>query len=254
MAETESNNAMYDNSPRKLDFEIDDWGFVHGRIDPKRRIIGWVVVVGGGLLLALIIFAMYRFGGDNFGTVTEGKVYRSDMPSGKQVKAKIKKYDIKTVLRLIGIKDQNAESYEEESAAVDETDAILLIAPLPTSRKPYRSELQTLFMHLDSIAKDGLPVLIHCKQGSDRTGLVSVIWLHDYEDVPFREAREQMNFWPHMHVGGDSIDDFLDEFEAFSGHDPSIKIQYWVKTNYFNMREGAEVEKWNDNRMYMPKR
>ena len=250
MAETESNNAMYDNSPRKLDFEIADWGFVHGRVDSTRRIIAWVIVVGGGLILALTIFAMYRLGGDNFGTVTEGKVYRSAMPSGKEVKAKINRHNIKTVLRLVGIKDQNTESYEEESAAIAETDAKLLIASLPTSRKPYRSELQTLFSHLDSIKKDGLPVLIHCQQGSDRTGLVSVIWLRDYENIPFQQAREQMDFWPHMHVGGDSIDDFLDEFEKFSGNDPTITIQYWVKTNYFNSKDGQELVNWNDGKMY----
>ncbi|MHC4841421.1 MAG: tyrosine-protein phosphatase [Planctomycetota bacterium] len=248
--QTGSGSAIRDNSPKAVDFEIDNWGFVHGRVEPKRRLIGLAVVFGGGLVLLLIIIAMYRLGGDNFGTVKEGQVYRSSMPSGAEVKVKIKKYGIKTVLRLVGTKDQNTEGFVEESEAIAETDATLLVAPMPTSRLPYRSELQTLFKHLDNVE---LPMLIHCKQGSDRTGLASVIWLHDYENVPLYEARKQLDFWPYMHVSagrGGSVDDFLDRFVQEAGG--GVSIQYWVKTMYFDAKERDEVTPWNDGRMYRP--
>src|SRR5690606_23936030 len=120
--------------------------------------------------------------------------------SGEMSPAELKRYvienDISTVIRLVGTEDSNREGYEAESVAIAETDAKLVVASMASSRLPWRSELVRLFEALDNAER---PLHVHCSAGSDRTGLVSTIWQHDYMGKPFEEARSQMAFFPYGH-------------------------------------------------------
>ncbi len=188
-------------APKSLNYSIDSWGFVHGRYNKTRKLLGWGFFIGGAVAVVLLAWLLTRVGSDNFHETTAGEWYRGAQMSEGQLVSRIRENEIRTVLRLVGTKDGNKEGYEADVSATDETGARLLVASLPTTRLPYRSELATLFQYLDQIAADEKlqPVLVHCKQGSDRTGLVTVIWLHDYRGVPLEQAREQLSFFPYMH-------------------------------------------------------
>jgi hypothetical protein len=93
--------------------------------------------------------------------------------------------------------------------------------------------------------------------GSDRAGLVSAIWLHDYQGVPLNEARRQMSFFPYMHVSAGaagSLVRFLDMYEEHRKANPDehLLIRDWVRLHYFTEREGREIEPWYDGVLYTP--
>jgi hypothetical protein len=230
-------------APRSLNYSIDSWGFVHGRYDRRRKLLGWTIAVGGAVGLVLAAWLLTRLGGDNFHETTAGEWYRGAQMSESQLAARIRENDIRSVLRLVGTEDSNREDYESDVAATDATGAELLVAKLPTSRLPYRSELATLFEQLDRIARDASlrPVLVHCKQGSDRTGLVTVIWLHDYRGMALEQAREQLAFFPYMHFAAghaDAMGEFLNRYEAYAQKNPGASIKGWVRSYYFEEKPG----------------
>jgi hypothetical protein len=125
---------------------------------------------------------------------------------------------------------------------------------MAATRLPWRSELRTLFEALDGIQT---PVLVHCRQGSDRTGLVTAIWLHDYRGKPLSEARKQLAFFPYGHTeigGAEAMDDFLDMYEKYTRAHPAegVNIRDWVKKHYFNEKPGREIAPWYDGVVYRP--
>jgi protein tyrosine phosphatase (PTP) superfamily phosphohydrolase (DUF442 family) len=239
-------------SPGKLDHEIESWGFIHGRVRRLRLIVA-AIVLGAGVVTLVVAFLLYRLGGDNYHEVVNGELYRSRELTPDQLQRHVRTDEIATVLRLVGTQDSNVESYETERQAVNETDAQLIVAPLPSSRLPYRHELKRLFEALNRVKT---PVLVHCRHGSDRTGLVSVIWLHDKKGVPMEEAREQLAFFPYGHVPVGSarpMGEFLDMFEQHvRDTGEKLSIEEWVKLHYFHEKKNRAPEPWLDGKLYQP--
>ena len=237
-------------SPGDLDHQIASWGFVHGRQSRARVMIG-AGVLFVGVVTIVLAWLLVRFGDDNLHKVSED-FYRSRQLDGPAMKRVIADKGIKTVIRLVGTEDGNVESYEMESAAVAETDATLVVAKMAATRLPYRSELSRVFEALDTSQR---PLLVHCRQGSDRTGLISVIWLHDYKGESLEKAREQLAFFAYGHVpigSSGSMGEFLDMYEAYTAEHPGEKlnIQQWVNLHYFEEKPGREIAAWYDGVLY----
>jgi hypothetical protein len=150
-------------APPELDYNIEAWGFVHGRYNRHRQYLGIAIVVGGGILLVLVAFLLHRIGTTNMGEVQQGQFYRSGQMSELVLADTIHRHDIRTVLRLVGDGGSNRPGFEADVAGTEAAGAELLMAKLPTSRKPWRSELSDLFAALDKLAADESlrPVLVH---------------------------------------------------------------------------------------------
>jgi hypothetical protein len=150
-------------APAELDHRIDAWGYVHGRIDRNRRLLGFVLIVGGAIAIILLAFVLHRVGTPNLETVEAGTVYRSGQMSEKMLADTLHRKQIRSVLRLVGDRDSNRPGYEAVVAGSEAAGAELMMAKLPATRLPWRSELADLFRHLDRLADDpGLhPVLFH---------------------------------------------------------------------------------------------
>ena len=247
-------NVNAKGSPKSYDYEIESWGYPDPKVWRKRKLLGFALIAGAVFGLLLTVFLLARFVGDNLHAVRNDRFYRSAQMSGDEIQDTIQRYNIRTVLALRGHNKDDEEWFIEESAAVEKTDAKHVVAKLASSRLPYRSELQTLFEALDNLEE---PVIVHCKHGSDRTGLVSTIWLHDYANVPFAKARKQLSFFPYLHVefgAAAPMNEFLDQYQAYLEAHPhdKIKIRDWVKLHYFHEKEGREVEPWYDGVLYQP--
>lgn len=235
-------------APKSINYSIDSWGFVHGRFEKRRQYLGFAIVFGGGLLLVVTAWLLTRVG-DNFHATVPNEWYRGAQMSENQLVLRIHENGIRSVLRLVGTKDGNTPGYEADVAATETTGVELFVTSMPTSRLPYRSELIEVFKALDRIHADASlrPVLVHCRHGSDRTGLVSAIWLHDYRDVPLAEARRQLAFFPYMHFAPghmDTMGAFLNRFQAYADEHPGARIQDWVRDHYWEEREGREPAVW----------
>lgn len=102
-----------------------------------------------------------------FHEVDPGKVYRSAQPTeaGYQAMAKI---GIRTVVKL------NTDLLEEERAWAAAAGIRLVEVPLPGLLAPGESDENHVQMQINDSSLQ--PILFHCEQGQDRTGLVAALY------------------------------------------------------------------------------
>ena len=237
VAPADPNGVVRAGAPARLDHSLASWGYVMGGTQRLRRLIA-LALLAAGAGIAVLAFLLVRLGGNNLHEVQAGKVYRAAELDESTLAEVLQRHGIRTVLRLVGTEDSNRDSYAREQAVCAEAGITLEVAPLATSRPPRRKELLRLFEVLDRIAagQSSLPMLVHCSAGSDRTGLVSVIWLHDYQGVDYETARRQLAFTPYMHVRwGEAgvLDDFLAQYEKWRAENPSrLSIRDWTLQHY----------------------
>ena len=190
------------------------------------------------LWLAVVVAVAYEpmrvLVGDNLHEVVPGRVYRCNQPTADWLRNTITDKGIRTVVNLRGYcpapKDEwyLAEARVTAEAAVSQEDITLSALRLPPP-----AELRRLIEVLD---RTEYPILIHCKAGADRTGMVSAVVLLLYSDASLDRARHQL--WPrygHFRFGrAAAMDDFLDRYEAWLAgrpHAPAL-FRDWTLNQY----------------------
>lgn len=169
----------------------------------------------------------------NFHMVVRGKVYRSAQPTMGELEAWINKYGIKTVVNLGAGITKGADT--EESAVAQRTGARVVYIHLPNLKLPEPALLMQLADVLDTAEQ---PILLHCREGADRTGLASVMAAMAVGGKSYDRAREQMDIrFLHMdndptHVGG-----VLQQYEDYchsqsSGRGGWKEFRYWLYNAY----------------------
>ncbi|WP_152976089.1 dual specificity protein phosphatase family protein [Ensifer adhaerens] len=125
----------------------------------------------------------------NFHTLVAGEVYRSAQPSSSSIAAYSKAYGIRTILNLRG-EHSDARWYRDEAAAAERNGIRLINFPMSPSSAISLKETEALMAILRDAPK---PLLIHCKAGADRTGLVSTIYLQQIAGVDEETAEWQLS-------------------------------------------------------------
>lgn len=123
-------------------------------------------------LLALALPAGWvgaRVMSGNFAVVEPGEVYRSGQMDAKALAAVVRERGIKTVLNLRGAHPEAAWYRAERNAVLSQGATQVDIA---LSSREWMSRVQAAAL-LDAIDGAERPLLIHCFNGSERTGLVS---------------------------------------------------------------------------------
>jgi protein tyrosine/serine phosphatase len=125
----------------------------------------------------------------NFHTVVSGEFYRSSQLSPAALEGYIKRYGIKSVVNLRGAAP-DAAWYREEKAVAASLGVGLIdfgmsaTHPLPPARA---AELVAVLREAPR------PILVHCLDGADRTGLVSVIYASQIAGQDEEEAETQLS-------------------------------------------------------------
>lgn len=183
-------------------------------------------------LVAAVIFRKPLFEG-NFGIVDPGRVYRSAQP-GSDLSALIAAKRLGSILNLRG--GSTADPfYANEVQSTQASGVDFYDFPISATRRPSRRELLVL---LDLLGRCRYPLLIHCKQGSDRTGLVSALYLMAVRGVAPEKAAEMFTVW-HGHIpllGTQRLHEPLDEYSAWLSahglaHSPD-RLRNWVESEY----------------------
>ncbi len=134
----------------------------------------------------------------NFGVVDEGLVYRSAQPLDG-LPAFIDGRKIATVLNLRGGSDDD-DWYAAEVAVTRRLGVDFYDLPLVATSRPSRKQLLTV---LDLLDRCKYPLLIHCKSGSDRTGLVSGLYLMSRKGIDPEHAEAAFSlYYGHVPVLG----------------------------------------------------
>lgn len=105
----------------------------------------------------------------NFREVVPQKVYRSGQPSEAQLAGWIRWYGIRTVINLRGKVPRSTSSLQ---AILNKSDVKLIAIRLSVGKVPTRNLLVEI---IKTIETAGEPILIHCRQGVDRSGTVSAL-------------------------------------------------------------------------------
>ena len=123
-------------------------------------------------------------------TVIEGRIYRSGQLSENALKSLIIEKNIKSILNLRG-EDDNLEWYMREKEITEERHVKLYDVGISSNELP---ECHKLMNILDILLTSERPLLVHCKKGVDRTGMVSALALAIEENPPLSELRKQFSF------------------------------------------------------------
>ncbi len=201
-----------------------------------------------GLCLALVAVFLTWLGyvvlGPNRHTVIPGRVYRSSQPGHDDLVRTIGRYGIRTIINLRGFSPEY-DWYKDEARATADRGINQEDITFSANRLPPPAELRRLIEVLDRTA---YPILIHCKQGADRTGLVSAMTLLLYTDATLARAKQEL--WPvrgHFRFGRTAaMDDFFDRYEAWlaerSESHTRDRFREWATKHYSPGPAVADLE------------
>jgi protein tyrosine phosphatase (PTP) superfamily phosphohydrolase (DUF442 family) len=108
----------------------------------------------------------------NFHAVAEGVVYRSAQPGRAELETAARQHGVKSVLNLRG-KNPGSPWYEEEVAASRELGIAHFDYGISARRFVSGQQIAEI---LDIVRQAPKPLLIHCKSGADRAGLVAALY------------------------------------------------------------------------------
>lgn len=180
---------------------------------------------------------------ENFAVVDHGRVFRSAQPYANLGRW-IDDHGIATILNLRGGTRWDA-FYRDEAAVAEARGVTLFDLPMRAEKRPPRAQLLRL---IDVLETAKYPLLIHCKQGADRTGLASTLYRMMQLGEPPQQAATSFTV-EHGHVplfGTQRLHEPIDEYTAWLAlrglaHTPA-RFRNWVETLYRDPGEtGAQA-------------
>ena len=167
------------------------------------------------------------------------KAYRSNHPSGPFIKKLQNKYGVKTIISMR--KADSSASYLLEKEACDQYGVTLINHRMSSRKLPKKERIiqaQTLFNEVE------YPILIHCKSGADRAGLMSVLYKHFVENEPMEIAVKQLSMkYGHFRWADTGrLDFFFDSFFKYQQSHPEVTFIDWVKNIYDPETLGKEFK------------
>ena len=169
-----------------------------------------------------------------------GGMYRANQPSPKRIK-QLADMGIKTILNLRGESPKGYYLLEKEAC---EAHGITLIDYRMYSRDVHAPDkilgAQELFEKID------YPCMMHCKSGSDRTGIMGVLYRHYKMGDTIEQAMSQLSFsYLHVKAGKTGmLDHFFQTYLDYNAATP-IDFSDWVQTVYDPPAVKAEfMSKW----------
>jgi protein tyrosine/serine phosphatase len=155
------------------------------------------------------------------------KAWRAAQPGAHHFKS-FAAQGIRTIVNLRG--PRVCGSYWLEQEACARYGLTLVDCQMRSRAAPSREELRRAREMFDRIE---YPMLMHCKSGADRAGLMGTLYQHSKLGVPIAEARSQLALrYGHIRQADTGIlDHFFDEYLAYAAKHP-IAFWDWVETVY----------------------
>src|SRR5262245_48192823 len=179
----------------------------------------------------------------NTHVVVPGRAYRSAQLTPSQLEEFVHRHGIRTVVNLRG--RPFADWYPAQAQATQSLGISQEDVTTSASRLPSPGEIRRLIEVFD---RSEHPILIHCQQGADRTGLAATAYLLLYTDADLNAARRQCSpRYGHLPVHTAIwMDEFFDDYERRlegrgEGHTPDA-FRHWVTAVYVPGAAKARLE------------
>ncbi len=158
----------------------------------------------------------------------DANMWRSAQP-GRRALRWARDNGIRTILNLRGER-LNCGTYLTERDACQELGLRLVNFPIRSRGMPDKETVHAManvFEHLE------YPVLMHCKSGADRAGLMSVLYSHLHKGEPIEVAIRQLSLrYGHVRYARTGVlDHFLERYWADTGGDRTQFLS-WVDEVY----------------------
>ncbi len=153
--------------------------------------------------------------------------WRAAQPAPHHIR-RFSKSGIRTIINLRG--ERQCGSYWLEQAACDRYGIKLInfqvrsrAAPTPEELKAARSLFETI----------DYPILMHCKSGADRAGIMSVLYRFFHEGVPLDVAKNELSIrYGHIRQADTGILDYFFERYLADNAERPMPFLDWVDTVY----------------------
>lgn len=181
-----------------------------------------------------ILRIMYR----NFYALSD-QAFRSNHPSAAFIAKLQKKYGLKTIISLR--RADKSGQYLLEKEACNQLGINLINHPMSSRTLPDVDKVLEAKRILETAE---YPILIHCKSGADRAGLMSVFYKHFIEQEPLEVAVKQLSMkYGHFRwADTGKLDFFFDSFFAYQKDHPEIDFLTWLETVYDKPKLNAQFK------------
>lgn len=158
------------------------------------------------------------------------EAWRSAQPAPHHIRRAAQR-GVKTVVNLRG--DQSFGTTWLEERACRQNGLRLVNFKLRSRAAPTREELRAIKTLLEEMT---YPVLLHCKSGADRAGLMSALYRFVREGVPIDEAKDQLSLrYGHIRQADTGVLDYF--FERYLADNVAEPIAFW---EWVEMKYDAE--------------
>ncbi|MBO1927658.1 protein-tyrosine-phosphatase [Thiomicrorhabdus sp. 6S2-11] len=157
------------------------------------------------------------------------EAYRSNHPSPYFVRKLHRKYKIQTILSVRRADTTGAYLLEKE--ACEEQDIKLINHAMSSRQLP---TIEDVLTSKEILLNAKYPILIHCKSGADRAGMMSVFYKHFVEGLPISEALAQLSMkYGHFRwADTGKLDFFFEAFLDFAKQHPDVSFEEWLTEHY----------------------
>lgn len=165
--------------------------------------------------------------------MVEGEVYRSAQPDPDDLRQWVPRYGLKTVINLRGKSED--EFYGLERDALDAAGVKMIDIRLTADHMPALGPLKRLIEALETAER---PILMHCRDGIDRSGVAGVIAAMAVGGENYDSALGQLSVRKfHWGTSRSGIREMLSDYESFcerQGLDTAGWDQFkrWAETQY----------------------
>jgi protein tyrosine/serine phosphatase len=126
---------------------------------------------------------------DNFHAVEAGALYRSSQLKPNRLKKYIKKLGIKTIINLRGI-NPTRHWWQREKRLAKEFGIKFYNIPFNAGTFSSKKNLYKLLYLYEHAPK---PILIHCRDGADRSGEAAALWILEHQGKGKKEALKHLS-------------------------------------------------------------
>ncbi len=167
--------------------------------------------------------------------------WRSSQPAPHDIRA-LARRGVRTIVNLRG--DRDCGSYRLEAQACRKHGIRLVNFSVKSRQAPAKRVFHDAKALFDSIE---YPMMLHCKSGADRAGLMSVLYMILKENVPVEEAKRQLSLrFGHIRQADTGVLDFVfDSYLAYNRREP-IAFLDWIDTHYDEkaMSKSFQAKSW----------
>ena len=123
---------------------------------------------------------------------------------------------------------RNCSSFFLEKKTCEEHNIKLINFPVTSRAAP---KVETILAAKKLFNEIEYPVIMHCKSGADRAGLMSALYLILHENMPVDEAKKQLSFkYLHLKYAKTGILDAF--FDTYLRENKKQSFLNWVKNDY----------------------